>query len=301
MRVDPGRTRPPPRRPTVSGAAPPTARPAHAPPPAGEHVLQRAVRGRVGAGAVVRDAARRPSPPVRRPAAPCVISCSTLTAVPPRATWRRTIASQSAWCGGSRLASGSSISSSGACTASARASSTRWRSPPDRLPSGAVAPVPALGLAASPPATAARSACARARRASAGAAGGPASPRRAPAGLRRRSRSGPSQARARARSRGGHVAAGAPQQVAPGRATAAGAPAPSAAWSCRRRWARRWRSSGRPAAPGHAVQHLAPAERHAQGRAARSAIGRRVMQARSLLTRPAAASATAGSRRRAPR
>ena len=43
---------------------------------------------------------------------------------------------QSAWCGGSRLARGSSISSTCACTASARARSTRWRSPPESWPSG---------------------------------------------------------------------------------------------------------------------------------------------------------------------
>jgi hypothetical protein len=45
-------------------------------------------------------------------------SCSTLTTVQPRATRSRTSCSQSAWCGGSRLARGSSISSTCACTAS---------------------------------------------------------------------------------------------------------------------------------------------------------------------------------------
>ena len=61
-------------------------------------------------------------------------SCSTLTTVRPSATSARTSCSQSAWCGGSRLARGSSISSTCASTASARASSTRWRSPPDNWP-----------------------------------------------------------------------------------------------------------------------------------------------------------------------
>ena len=63
------------------------------------------------------------------------ISCKTLITVVPCATKPRTSDSQSAWCGGSRLDSGSSISSTSACTASARASSTRWRSPPESCPS----------------------------------------------------------------------------------------------------------------------------------------------------------------------
>ncbi len=59
-------------------------------------------------------------------------SCSTLTTVRPCAHMARTSDCQSAWCGGSRWASGSSISISGASVASRRASSTRWRSPPER-------------------------------------------------------------------------------------------------------------------------------------------------------------------------
>ena len=63
------------------------------------------------------------------------ISCRTLTTVVPCARKQWTCSNQSTWCGGSKLASGSSMSMMDALAAMARANSTRWRSPPESSPS----------------------------------------------------------------------------------------------------------------------------------------------------------------------
>jgi hypothetical protein len=128
-----------------SAAAPPTARPAawH-----GDAVVEHLLPARGGwRGRRRRPGGPRgpaPSPPGRRRAAPCVISCSTLTTVLPCATRLRTSASQSAWCGGSRLASGSSISSTSPAPP-ARAPAARAGARRPRAAQRRHAPVPGLG------------------------------------------------------------------------------------------------------------------------------------------------------------
>ena len=192
-------------------------------------------------------------------------SCSTLTTVPPRATWRAHDAPASRpGAAGRGWPAARPSAARGACTASARASSTRWRSPPDSWPSGrsrqsqhCVSRIAAR--------TAAWSAALGARQ--------PGLVRQAAQhhDVVRQQVVGaafalpqPGQRRGRARAPATRPAARPSSCTWPLRA-AAGCASALSRWSCRRRWGRRSRSSGRPAAPGRCrAAPRAPPSAHAQ-------------------------------------